>query len=38
MHLSFHDHGVDNVATVINRHEAANFHFPVPVSISTTQI
>src|SRR5262249_24272748 len=21
------DHGVDNVATVINRHEAANFHF-----------
>src|SRR5262245_45632020 len=27
MHLPLHDHGVDNVATVINRHEAADFYF-----------
>src|SRR5262244_3805556 len=27
MYLPLHDHGVDNVATVVNRYEAANVNF-----------
>ena len=28
MDLALDDHGVDNIAAVINRHEAADFYFP----------